>query len=383
MKNQNVDCMLRTGSLTRSLLLAVTFMIMCLPPTMATTFTKQAYSVGKNPVALAFGNFNGDANRDLAVANHDGNTVSVLLGRSNGTFHPAVNYIVGAQPTAIAVGDFNSDHKVDLAVASTGNAAVSILLGRGDGTFQPAIDHPAGNGVFSVSVADFNGDGKLDLAVTNSLGVATLLGSGNGSFSGPHVFNIGGKTATVAVADFNNDGKMDIAAKQTVADTSLTVLLGDGKNHFLRSWRDNPSLDIASFAIGDFDRDGRLDQAALYNTPIGFGIRLLQVLHGNGNGTFTKAWSQRIQLPAFITAGFLNSDTRPDLGILGLPIGSLNSRLLIFLGNTNGSFQLTQNFTLSIRATSMMIKDLNHDGLGDIVLTNSVKNTIVVLLNLP
>jgi hypothetical protein len=350
---------------------------------MAMTFTQREYVVGKKPVAVAIGDFNGDTNRDLAVVNHDSNTVSVLLGRSNGTFQPAVSYIVGSQPAAIAIGDFNSDHKLDLAVASAGNAAVSILLGHGDGTFEPAVDYSAGNGVLSLSVADFNRDGKLDLAVTNSLGVATLLGNGNGTFGVPHVVNIGGATATVAVADFNNNAKMDIATKRYGTDTSLSVLLGDGSNHFHRSWHDNPMLDISSFAIGDFDHDGKLDIAALYNTPIGFGIRLLQVLHGNGDGTFTKTWSQHIQLPEFITVGFVNRDKCLDLGILGLPIGSLKSRLMLFLGNPEGSFQLAQTFTLSTMATSMVIQDLNHDGLGDIVLTNSVKNTISVLLNAP
>ena len=70
----------------------------------------------------------------------------------------------------------------------------------------------------------------------------------------------------------------------------------------------------------------------LYNTPIGFGIRLLQVLHGNGDGTFTKSWRLKIQLPGFITVGFVNRDNRLDLGILGLPVGSLKSRLMFFLG---------------------------------------------------
>jgi hypothetical protein len=103
----------------------------------------------------------------------------------------------------------------------------------------------------------------------------------------------------------------------------------------------------------------------------------------NGNGTFTKTWNQQIGLPGFITAGFLNHDKHLDLGILGLPVGSLPPRLILFLGNVDGTFQAPQTLTLSAPATSMIIRDLNHDGLGDIVLTNSTKNTISVLLNVP
>ena len=63
--------------------------------------------------------------------------------------------------------DFNGDGKLDLAMANQNDGTVSILLGNGDGTFQP----PANVGGFItptwIAVGDFNGDGKLDLAVTD------------------------------------------------------------------------------------------------------------------------------------------------------------------------------------------------------------------------
>ena len=38
-------------------------------------------------------------------------------------------------------GDFNGDGELDLAVANGGYDTVSILLGNGDGTFQPAVNY--------------------------------------------------------------------------------------------------------------------------------------------------------------------------------------------------------------------------------------------------
>src|ERR1700758_576453 len=54
------------------------------------------------------------------------------------SFSTPVGYPVDKVPTAAAVGDFNGDGNLDIAVANLVSNDVSILLGNGDGTFQPA-----------------------------------------------------------------------------------------------------------------------------------------------------------------------------------------------------------------------------------------------------
>jgi hypothetical protein len=132
---------------------------------------------------VAVGDFNGDGKPDLAVANFNWpnpGTVSVLLGKGDGTFLPAQSFPAGKYPNSVAVGDFNGDGKPDLAVANHGDIygngqGVSVLLGQGDGTFQPAQSFPAGSYPQSVAVGDFNGDGFPDLAVANYAWVSILL----------------------------------------------------------------------------------------------------------------------------------------------------------------------------------------------------------------
>jgi len=87
------------------------------------------------------------------------------------------NYTVDSSPYSVTTGDFNGDGKLDLATANLDANTVSVLLGNGNGTFQTKVDDPVGDAPASVTTGDFNGDGKLDLAVANGAGntVSVLL----------------------------------------------------------------------------------------------------------------------------------------------------------------------------------------------------------------
>src|SRR5208283_4695150 len=135
--------------------------------------------VGYSPYSVAVGDFNNDGVLDLAVANWCGNdpncssagTVSILLGDGAGNFSAATTptVSVGLNPSFVAVGDFNGDGNLDLAVANFTDSTVSILKGEGAGNFAPATTSPVSVGVNpdSIAVGDFNGDGNPDLAVAN------------------------------------------------------------------------------------------------------------------------------------------------------------------------------------------------------------------------
>src|ERR1700730_2764672 len=98
-------------------------------------FARADYPVGLKPASVIAADFNGDGKLDLAVANSSSNTVSILLGKGDGTFGAKTDFGVGFRPRSVAVGDFNGDGKLDLAVANEFSGTVSILLGNGDGTF--------------------------------------------------------------------------------------------------------------------------------------------------------------------------------------------------------------------------------------------------------
>src|SRR5581483_8229464 len=154
-------------------------------------FNRIDVSTGTNPRSAVSADFNGDGIADLAIANQNcpnnncqSGSVSILLGKADGTFQTHVDYDLGGNTfaMALATSDFNGDGKTDLVVAA--GSGVSVLLGNGDGTFSASTNYATGNTPSSVTTGDFNLDGKVDLVIANSSDstVSVLLGNGDGTF---------------------------------------------------------------------------------------------------------------------------------------------------------------------------------------------------------
>ena len=293
------------------------------------TFSADNHFAGNGgAVSVAAGDFNGDGNTDLVLANCCSGDVSVLLGAGNGSFAGAVVYAVGSGclPTSVVVGFFNDDKTPDLAVASQGSCNnVSILLGNGDGTFGAAQSFGVDLDVLPSQLAsgDFNDDGNLDLVVASAdpsgSGATVLLGHGDGTFSSaPEVNNAGDTPQAVAVGDFNGDSKADLAFADDPSGPNgkISIVLGNGNGTFdqQRFIQYAIGSSTTSVAVSDFNDDSVLDLATtddLGNNDSGD----VWVLPGKGDGTFLSA----IQVPvpdAFaVTVGHFDANPLPDMAV--------------------------------------------------------------------
>ena len=163
--------LLRANAALTLIVLAV-LAIVATPLASAQTFmfNRSDFVTGTGPAVVAVGDFRNNGLMDVVTGNNDtANTVSVLLGKGDGTFAPHVDYPVGSAPSGIAVGDFNGDGKLDIAVVYGFNLArVAVLLGNGDGTFQAFKPTTAGPQGGSIAVGEFNGDGTTSRSPTTT-----------------------------------------------------------------------------------------------------------------------------------------------------------------------------------------------------------------------
>lgn len=223
--------------------------------------------VGPEPYFVFAADLNGDDVEDLAIANrgplkpptdpqpgHE--TISVLIGRGDGTFHAARDYRVGFAPYTVEGGDFNEDGALDLAVAcfqSRNDRDIAILTGRGDGTFEPAdylsvqaelsydknrlVDGSplyASPGLTSVDIVDVDRDGHLDLVTVawSSDLIVTFHGDGGGHFPRQQVTSgVPSGPRDVAACDFDRDGNPDLVLTHYNSDC-ITFWRGDGSGRF-------------------------------------------------------------------------------------------------------------------------------------------------------
>lgn len=165
---------------------------------------------------------NRDGRTDLVGA---GGKVFVSLNTGGGKFALQADYATGAtgQGSMVrgpAVGDVNHDGWPDIAAANDQDATASVLLNKGDGTFSLAHIYPTGSWPTAVALGDLNGDGWPELVVANS-GVGTSLtkrpnylavyrNRGDGTFETPETFLLVEFAYSVQVADLNGDQMLDI-----------------------------------------------------------------------------------------------------------------------------------------------------------------------------
>jgi Bacterial Ig-like domain (group 3)/FG-GAP-like repeat/Chitobiase/beta-hexosaminidase C-terminal domain/NHL repeat len=320
------------------------------------------YDLGTEPAGLIAADINNDGNLDLVSTDeYTGDTLLVLLGNGDGTFQTQMDTTLAVGPYGFALADVNGDGKLDLVytnvgyLGTTGNGAFAyVMLGNGDGTFQTPVGltssydgvSPAG-----IAIADMNGDGIPDLAIVNqgyytgssftSDSLSVLLGNGDGTFGNAVDYAIPNGPGAPTIADLRQDGKQDVILNGGYTSQETQVLLGNGDGTLQTAVSYQSGALGGTTVIGDFNDDGKLDIAVPVDNE-NVGIAYINVLPGNGDGTFGTFYS---------AAGSTS-------GINGLVAGDFNgSGLLSFAGSTEdaGAAVNLANLTYQAQVDNILV----------------------------
>lgn len=375
------------------------------------------------PNSVVIADFRGNGYNDIAIAaasidetstNENPGFVSLALQNTSspGTFASSVHFATDGNPAAMAVGPIAAPNSVDLAVANFNKGTISVLreTSPGSGTFQSQESVPTGGSPNDVAICDVNGDGYPDLVVAdgtiatggNLIIIPQTPGSG-GQFAansavkvGPMpTYTAGGATVPnaaygVACGNLNGDGhSMDVVVTSFYEDPSTGAAYG-GSGTLSIFYHDPsnpggflPRVDIPiaglprRVQIADMNGD-HMPDIVISNEGIGsdeIGSPGADVLLQNTpQGSSTVSF---VTTPVIVTTdsavsvavGDLNGDGMPDIAITS---GYLYADAVEIMLNTTTPGSTTLSFGAPTayaglgNPAAVAIGDLNHDGLADI-----------------
>jgi len=284
---------------------------------------------------------------------------------------------VGEHPTA---ADFTGDGMLDLVLPDL-NGSLHVFNNAGKGTFnsKPAYSSKNKNQT-SPRAVDFNQDGHMDLALAGSGAKEELLiNTGLAGLALKGTYDWGNLTRNLDPVDFNGDAVIDLVAGNAgygyVAGPRMALKGGmfGSSFYFSTAWKPNDSRGEGPTFVADFNGDGDWDLLTRYHWLNQISSRIFL---GAGNGTFKLSSSYNLTRP--LAARDMNGDGNTDMVLLhGSPTSA--SMVRVYLGNGKGQFTSVKSLSPGGSITSTLVRDLDGDGLPEVVLTAGTKGSSLII----
>ena len=279
--------------------------------------------VDSNPVLVRAADLDLDGDMDLATANSLGgplpDNTTILQNDGLRKLSTARNLAIGRLPSALEPLDLDADGDADLAAANRDSSSVTVLWNSGDGRYpqstNTAVPHPA----LGLAIGDFDGDRNLDLATLDPSprldgeqkplpGQATVLWGPAEPFTESSIVSLPPSSQWITAADADGDAQAELAA--------LSAPPGPGASGSitLQGFGGRQAGPPVSFAVlrgfflskGDLNADGHPDLATI---AIGRSSGWIEAFENDGHGGFSRRTQLNVgQLLHRITLRDLDGD---------------------------------------------------------------------------
>jgi hypothetical protein len=340
-------------------------------------------------LGLVAGNFTGNGDTSVIATstvqyspNRNAGNLKAYLSTGVGTFAAPVLVSDGNDPLYLAAADINGDHLPDVVSASADDGTLSVFL---NSTQTPGTTFAApiilnSPGASQVAIADMNGDGMPDL-VSADFNVSLFLQTSPGVFASPISLYSGGAN-WVAVGDLNGDGMPDIALADAVGVKLLMHTGAAGSTTYAApvsvfTQTPNGAVQGANvIAIADVNGDGFNDLVITDPGPSGGAAPTVSVLLQDAThpGQFLAPVSYALA-PYSLATSIVVTDVNGD-GLTDIVVGGTTATSVLLQNPaSHGTFLAASNYATP-NANEIAVADVNGDGKPDIIVGTGPAQTV-------
>lgn len=328
-----------------------------------------AYSFPADDDVACSGDFDGDGDEDLAIANPSAEFVFVAWNDGTGAFSPPERLRLWRTSSSIVGADVDGDGDLDLVTSSS--TRLMVVPNEGDGifAFDTVLIPIVGDGG-TLERADLNKDGADDLALAHADGVAVMLSDGVGGFLPPVDYRISGPNQ-VRAADIDGDGDEDLVTANPGAvphrGRTLTVFRNDGEGVFSDRQDYLVPGHPLTVTADDLDGDGDLDLMT-HETFQRSDDRAATILRNDGDGNYT---APRLLTGKFAAraAQLVDLDADGEIDIVALVDTGHYERVSVYYGEEEGLF--APESVIASFVDLLRIADFDADGTLDLLTRGS------------
>jgi hypothetical protein len=378
-------------------------------PGIGNAFTASSFAdkieltAGKNPKGVAAGDLDNDGLPDMAVANYDDQSISILKnGGSNGQvqFTTAATIPLSISPSAVTITDINADGNLDIVVVDYRYGDFNVFINNstsGNIAFAAPVTFPTRERATDVAAADFDQDGRTDLMLINEDWADGLYVMRNTTTNGVvsftradrFDFNYNYNPSAISITDMNEDGKPDLLVTYNLGkkikvyrniSTGNAILFDD---KFLINFTDISSP--YGITAGDMDGDGKPEMAvvvdrAYYGEYIYVYKNTSAAAGAISFGTITSLTTKSNSISLSLSVGDMDGDAKPDI-VSANPWGD---SVMVFKNSSTASavsFLPRVSYNTSYQPYRVCLADVDVDGKSDIISVNSTSGFVTVLRN--